>query len=277
MIEIILSILETKMLRPSPFGWFHLLWLALTVLAILSLHRRDGLYDNRQLKKVVGTYSIIALVLEVVKQVIWSIDYNSATNIITWDYQWYAAPFQLCTTPLYACLISLFLDKNSKLRRSLLSYVAFVTILGSIATIFVPDSCFTETAIINIHTMWLHYGSFVVSVYLVMSGEIEPTLENLKNALKVFLIFTGIALLLNIGVYHSGVLNGETFNMFYISPYFISELPVFNIIQEKVPYMVFLLVYIFALSIGSLIVLESAKLLKAHSKRIGGIPIYDFG
>jgi hypothetical protein len=42
--------------------------------------------------------------------------------------------------------------------------------------------------------------------------------------------------------------------MFYISPYFISSLPVFDIIQENVPYIIYLLIYIVALTLGALII-----------------------
>ena len=41
-----------------------------------------------------------------------------------------------------------------------------------------------------------------------------------------------------------GLETGETFNMFYISPFYPCTLPVLNIIYEKTPYIVFLLCYI---------------------------------
>ena len=40
--------------------------------------------------------------------------------------------------------------------------MSFVTILGSIMTIILPDSCFTADILINIHAMWLHCGSLIV-------------------------------------------------------------------------------------------------------------------
>ena len=40
--------------------------------------------------------------------------------------------------------------------------------------------------------MWLHCGSFVVSIYLIISGFIKIDIESLKNAFIVFLIFVAV-------------------------------------------------------------------------------------
>lgn len=259
--EKVLYFLQGTMERPEPFGCFHLLWIVLTIVSIFILYKLRKYYNEKQLKIVLAIYGCIALVLELTKQIIWAFNYDPVTNLITWEYEWYAAPFQLCTTPIFVSLICLFLKKN-KLRDSLLSYMAFITIMGGLITIIIPDSCFVETIEVNIHTMWLHCGSFVVSVYLLMSGEVELKKKNLLNAFLTFLVFVLIAEMLNIGIYNSGILNGDTFNMFYISPYFISDLPVFNTLQENLPFILFLLVYISCIFIGSIIIYNCTILVK---------------
>ena len=191
--------------------------------------------------------------MELLKQLIWSFSFDPITNIVTWDYTWYSFPYQLCTTPIYVSIICLFL-KDNKLRKSLLSYLSFFTILGGISTILLPDSCFVSDILVNIHTMWLHCGSFVISIYLLINKEVELKDINMGRAILVFLSFVLSALLLNIVIYKCGILNGETFNMFYISPYFISSLPVFDIIQQNVPYILYLLIYIWTLIIGAYII-----------------------
>lgn len=248
--EKILYILQIEMNTPEPYGWFHLMWIAFTIISILVLFKVKNKYSNKQLKTVLGVYGIVALIFEIVKQLIWSFNYDEITKIVTWDYQWYAAPFQLCTTPIFVSIICLFL-KESKLRNSLLSYMAFVTILGGLLTIIIPNSCFTSDTLINIHTMWLHCGSFVISTYILMTKAIKISKESFKGAFKVFLVFVLLAELLNAIIYNMGILNGETFNMFYISPYFKSSLPVFDVIQQSVPFVLYLLIYIFAIFVGS--------------------------
>ena len=162
--------------------------------------------------------------------------------------------------PIYVSLICLFL-KKSKVRDYLLSFICFYTILGSIATMIMPDTCFVKDILVNIHTMYLHCGSFVLSIYLLIN-EIKPTKENFIGSIKVFIICVIIALILDISFYKLGIIGNETFNMFYISPYFESILPVFNTIYNNVPYMVFLIIYIGILTLGAYIVYKISKLIK---------------
>lgn len=247
----VLNFLESEMESPVPYGWFHLLWLGLIVISIFVLYKLRNRYSEKQLKIILFTYGIIAFILESLKQIIWAVEYDVLTNSFIWDFEWYSFPFQLCTTPIIVSLICSFM-KDGKLRNALLSYLAFFTILGSISTIFIPDNCFTSDILINIHTMWLHYGSFVVSIYLLMNRVVKVKISNVFNGFIIFIIFVVIAMALKLSIYYSGILNGETFNMFYISPYFISSLPVFDVIQENVPYILYLIIYIVALFLGAL-------------------------
>jgi len=257
----VLSWLGTEMNTPVAFGWFHLLWIGIMLFVLFILYKLRKKYSEKQLKILLFTYGIIAFVLETLKQILWAFNYDSITNIVTWDYEWYSFPFQLCTTPIFVCLICSFLKKG-KVRDILFSYLAFFTILGSISTIFIPDSCFTSDILINIHTMWLHYGSFVVSIYLLMNKAVKVDIKNVFRGFMVFLTFVCLAMILNLSIYHSGLLNGETFNMFYISPYFISSLPVFDVIQENVPYFLYLVIYIVALLLGAFIIYRIAYIIR---------------
>lgn len=251
--EKILYFLQAEMETPKTFGWFHLLCIIITLSLIITLYILKNKHSEKQLKIVLGTYGIITLILEVTKQLMWSMNYNPETLLTTWDYNWYAAPFQLCTTPMYVSIICLFLKKNS-IRDSLLSYVAYFTILGSIATIIMPDSCFTSDILINIHTMYLHCGSLVVSLYLLFCKEIKIEFKLFLKGFIVFLIFAFMANTMNISFYNLGIIGNETFNMFYISPYFISILPVFSTIQQTIPYFFFLLIYLIAIYLGGSII-----------------------
>lgn len=253
----LLLFLQAEMTEPTPWGWFHILWLILSFCAIMTLCYGKEHTESEQ-RKVLFVYGFVALLFETTKQIIWTYTYDATLNIFTTDYQWYAAPFQLCSTPMYVALICSII-KSGKLRDALLSYMSFVTILGGFMAMILPDSCFTSDVLVNIHTMWLHCGSFVVSVYLIKTRASTINTTHLFRAICAFIMFVLTALFLNVIVYHSGTLNGETFNMFYISPYFISELPVFDTIQKSAPYPLFLATYITAISFGATLIYWIAK------------------
>lgn len=108
--------MQKEMDTPVRFGWFHILCIILMLGAIFYLYKTKDKHNEKRLKVVLGTYGVVALLLEIAKQVSWSFNYNSLTNVVVWDYQWYAFPFQLCTTPIYVSLICLFL-KDGKVRK----------------------------------------------------------------------------------------------------------------------------------------------------------------
>lgn len=249
------KILQYEIETPKPFGIFHLFSLLITFVIILHLYNKRDKYNEKQLKRVLAIFGIVVFILELLKQISWA--YDIEKNI--WSYSWYSAPFQLCSMPMYVSLICLFLKKG-KVRDALLSFICFYTILGSIAAMILPNNCFVSDLLVNIHTMYLHCGAFVLSIYLLMN-EIKPTFKNFKGAFIVFIICVSIALALNISFYKTGIIGDHTFNMFYISPYFTSELPVFSTLQESVPYPVFLLIYIFGLTLGASIIFGIAKLI----------------
>ena len=140
------------------------------------------------------------------------------------------------------------------MRDYLLAYIAFFTILGSISTAIYPESCFVRTILVNIHTMYLHLGSLILSIYLLISGEVKLNFKSLLSGYTIFIIFVIIAQILNISIYNSGILKGETFNMFYISPYFISGLPIYDVLQENLPYPIYLLIYLTSIFLGGYII-----------------------
>jgi hypothetical protein len=50
--------------------------------------------------------------------------------------------------------------------------------------------------------------------------------------------------------------------MFYISPYFDSPLPIFNTLQVKTPFVLFLLIYLGSIFIGGTIILLITRILR---------------
>ena len=150
------------------------------------------------------------------------------------------------------------ITKNKKLEKCLYSFLATYGLVGGIAVMLYPNTVFVSETLINIQTMTHHGLMVVMGLYVIISKSIDFNFKTLINALKVFLILILIALFINITTYYIGIDNG--LEMFFISPFHTSSLPVFSIIYEKIPYILFLLFYIFIFTLGSSITLIVSKI-----------------
>ncbi|MBQ7141379.1 MAG: hypothetical protein IJO32_07765 [Bacilli bacterium] len=92
---------------PKSFGWFHLMWIGLVIISTIFLYIRRNKHNKKQLKIILGIYSITALLLETLKQIIWTFNYDSITNIINWDYQCNVFPFNYVQLPSLSILFFL--------------------------------------------------------------------------------------------------------------------------------------------------------------------------
>ncbi len=259
----LLRLLDTRMPWPQPFGPFHLAWLFLSLLMVYLLRKKTG---EKAAEKVLAVYGWTALILEALKQISWSFSINELGALV-FNYQWYAAPFQLCTTPAYvAVLYPVF--KSARVRAALRAYLAYFTLLASISVALLPYTVYTDEVLINVHTSFLHMGALFVSLWLLVTGRVSFK-RDFWGGYLVFLGFAAVAYLLNIAVYHLVDLQafGASFDMFYISPYFVSAVPVFSALDSLLPAPVFLLVYLFAFLIGGLLIaFIEAAVLKLRGK-----------
>ena len=252
--EQILVGLDAKMEEPQAFGWFHLMcWgLVIIITTLLCLyavkHRNDQEKLVRFTRIVVLTYSILGIILEIYKQLNFS--FNSTSG--EWSYQWYAFPFQFCSTPMYVGLIA-GCCKGGGFQKFLYSYLATFALFAGLSVMFYPGDVFTRTIGINIQTMVCHGGMVVMGIYLWFSKQVKFEFKTILKALSVFCVLVAIALIMNI-IYNSTG-NTATFNMFFISPYLPCTLPILNMVYEMVPYPIFLIIYIIGFTLAAFIML----------------------
>ena len=236
----LLSLLDARMEVPTLFGWFHILWLALSFLALIPLLRFPRLQSDNHIRRVVLVTAIIVIVLEIYKQINYSF---SEANGFAFDYQWYAFPFQFCSTPMYIGLLA-GLIKKGKLHDCLCAYLATYAIFAGTAVMLYPGNVFIPTIGINIQTMICHGSMITIGIYLYATGHVKLEHKTILKALPVFAVMLGMALVMNEVVYHSGIAGGEEFNMFYISPYFENTLPIYSAVHAAVTAPLNILIYI---------------------------------
>lgn len=256
--EKVLIFLDGNMIEPTSYGWFHLLFLFLTIFSILIIKYRCRNLSDKQISKALLYYSMLCLLLEVYKQVNFSFNYD--LNSTWWNYQWYAFPFQFCSTPMYIAFISYFI-KNDKIKYALYSFLGTYGLLAGILVMLYPVTVFVDTIGINLQTM-IHHGSMLtIGSLLILNNKIKFDFKTLLHATYVFIILVIIANALNIITYYMNIDDG--LSLFFISPFHESSLPVFSNIYNMVPYLIFLLIYIISFMGGSyLIMYISGKVIK---------------
>lgn len=233
-LEKIIKFLQFEMNKPTSYGWFHIMCLLITIIVIYILIKK-----RPNLKKTILSISVIMLLFEVYKQL--SFSYSGEI----WKYQWYAFPFQFCSIPMYVAF-NAGIAKNKNIESFCYSFLATYGLVAGICVMFYPNDVFVKETLINIQTM-VHHGSMVImGVYILSNKVLTNRKETFIKALSVFLVSVALALLIDISTFYFHI--DEGLKMFFISPYHKSTLPVFNIIYDKVPYAIFLLLYVLSFS-----------------------------
>ena len=246
--EEILRFLDARMTQPVPYGWFHILSLVLTAAVTVLLCRFGKNWDKR---KVVLNTAILVAILEVYKQINFSFSYQDG---ITFDYQWYAFPFQFCSTPMYIGLLA-GLWKRGKVHDAACAYLATYAVFAGVCVMLYPVTVFVPQIGINIQTMICHGSMIVIGVYLLYTGYVKPAHKTILKAIPVFVVCVGMAVVMNEIAHASGLLERETFDMFFISPYGTPSLPVYSLVQNVVAFPWCLVIYILGFSLAAYIML----------------------
>jgi len=259
-LENILRLLDIEMTQPTLYGWFHILSLVLTVAATVLLCRFGKKWSPR---KVVLVTAILVSVLEIYKQINYSFSYEGG---ITFDYQWYAFPFQFCSTPMYVGLLAGLLKKG-KLQNACYAYLATYAVFAGVCVMLYPATVFIRTVGINIQTVVCHGSMIVIGVWLLYTGHVQVGHKTILRAIPVFAVCVGLAVTMNEIAHTTGLLERETFDMFFISPYGTPSLPVYSLVQGVVPFPWCLVIYILAFSLAAYLMLLAALGVKSLARK----------
>lgn len=255
----VLRVLDMPMEAPTPYGWFHLLSLVATILitVYLCVFRKN---DNPEtIRRIVLLTAVIVIILEIYKQINYSFSY---TDGIACDYQWYAFPFQFCSTPMYIGLLA-GLTKKGRVHSAACAYLATYSVFAGVCVMLYPSTVFVNTIGINIQTMICHGSMIWIGVYLLATGYVKVEHKTVLRAIPIFAVCVVLAAVGNELAYQTGLLETEDFNMFFISPYCEPHLPVYSLVQGVVPFPWCLLIYILGFSLAAYLMLLAAIGIKA--------------
>lgn len=259
----ILNLLNTQMTTPDPYGVFHLFFFVLSIIAgiLLCKFKKDA--EEHFVRKLLLVTSLTVILLEIYKQINFSFTYENGQ--ILFDYQWYAFPFQFCSTPMYIGFAAA-LVKNERIHHSLCAYLGTYALSAGLCVMFYPVSVFIGTVGINIQTMICHGSMVTIGMYLLRTGYVKAEPATIRKALPVFLTLLLMAASMNELAYQTGLLETETFNMFFISPYCAPELPVYSMAQQALPFPLSLGVYVVAFTTASELILMFTRFAQKETR-----------
>ena len=226
---------------PEPYGIFHICFVLISALVCFLLCRFFKNPTEKTVKKILLVYSLLCIALEIFKQVAFT--FGVKNGIITADYQWYAFPFQFCSTPMFVALLAALIP-NKHFYRACIAFLSTYGVIAGVLVMAMPNTVFIDIIGVNIQTMVHHGSQITIGFFLLHRARAIEKLSSALGGTLIFLAAITVALILNCTVIRF-IPEGEVFNMFFISPYFETTLPVYCDIQPKVPYPVFLFLYIF--------------------------------
>lgn len=249
---------------PGMFSWFHILWLGIMIIASVVMALTVAKKHSSKCDHIViSVFAVMLTICEVFKQLFWFEFYGY--------YRFEIFPFQFCSVPIYIAIAAA-LVRSEKVREILYRFLAFYGIIGGLAVMLVPTAVlYTYFVAMSLHSMVWHSILVIMGVYLIVSRGYGKKLAELKAPSLMLLGFIMVAIIGNILVYnlHLNTPNcqpGDNLSMFYISPYYPTQLPLLGAVQE-ISYPLFVLCYIAFFNLFSLIVWSVAKLVRVTKER----------
>lgn len=137
-------------------------------------------------------------------------------------YDWWFFPFQLCSLPMYVCLLVPFLKKG-RLKTALFTFMQDLNLLGGLAALIVSEGFRGIHWTLTLHGYVWHLLLVLIGLFLFFSGRSDLSWKGYLRTLPVFAASCALAAFINVAAPGHGQAD-----MFYISPYYPSTQPVFH-------------------------------------------------
>ena len=243
MLETFFESISCPMEAPKAYGAFHILFtLAGFFVCGFSAWRLRNVSD-RTVGAILLLCGLLLSLSEVFKQ------FFCYYVIADQTYHWGEFPFQLCSIPMYLCLIVPWLKKG-KLQRSLYSFMVLYNLLGGAISFAEPSGLFHEYLFLTAHSCLWHMLLVFIGLFLCMSKRGGTEKGDYAAATWIFIILCGMAFILNCLV-QFGL--GEEMNMFFVGPG-NSPIIVFKQFSQWFGWYINTPIYIFAVCLGAYLI-----------------------
>ena len=242
-LESIMAATAWEMTKPAAYGPFHLTFTAVGVFLCILIARKLRHVSERGNQIVLFSVGMFLAVTEIYKQLFYTFYLEDHT------YNFGIFPFQLCSVPMYLCLIAPFL-KPGKIRDGMYHFMTTYNLLGGIMAFIEPSGIVHGYWTLTLHAFLWHMMLVFIGIYLIASGRFAKTRRDYYSATVTFLVLAVIAFSINLIFWEAS--NGRI-NMFFVGPR-NSSLMVFKDISKRFGWYISTLLYIPTVCLGAFIV-----------------------
>lgn len=225
---------------------------------------------NKLLNIIIFIYGLIFLGLEIYHEV--------NRYLILGYYDFSSFPFQFCSIPIYFCLILPFIQ-SEKIRVPVFYYLGIFCLIAGFIPLFLGQGQLCRWSIIfdTVRSFVWHILILQIAilslVYVRIGFNLKKTYKFLIQSIFIFIGLTIIAQLINVTLHYTGgihfkPLDGKPFkdvtntplfdpdiaSCFYISPFFVSNMPVYSKIRLQLGWIINYILYVFSFSLLATIV-----------------------
>lgn len=248
----ILQMTAWPMTPPEPYSFFHILLSLAGAAFFLCL----AWSLSRMCQKPVNILFHCGLLLaasELYKQLFLTVVVHSGT------YDWWYFPFQLCSIPMYLCLILPFLKPST--RQLACTFIQDFGLLGGIMALVEPSGLMHSYITLTLHGFFWHFLLIFAGIFCFWTKQTDRTGKGFLRTLPLFLSCCLIAFCIN------WIAGPDTnIDMFYISPYYPCSQAVFHQIALKTGILLGNIIYLSAVIAGAFLVHTVLNLIFATGK-----------
>lgn len=226
------------MTPPAPWSAFHIVFsaLGLAIAGVLAFFLA-GKCKKDAFRLILWVCGILLAVSEIYKQLFLYQVVNGGC------YDWWYFPFQLCSTPIYLCLVFPLLPRGLP-RKTAATYLKSFGFLGGIMALMEPSGLMHPYWTLTLHGLLWHILLVFIALLCAASGLAGRSARDFLWAALLFSLFCLVATFIN-------VLTGGKADMFYISPYYPITQVVFHQISLTLGILPGIAIYLTSICTGA--------------------------
>ena len=236
-----------EMTPPPAYGTFHLSFAIIGIALCFLLGYKLRNISERGNKIVLFSTGAFLILTEIYKQLFYYFYMANPEGINQYD--WWIFPFQLCSVPMYLCIIAVFL-KPGPVQNGIYGFMTTYNLLGGFMAFIEPSGITHSYWTLTLHAYIWHMSLIFIGIYLIMSGRCAKTKKDFLHAAITFVVLCAVAFCINLILWTPA---GGDINMFFVGPR-NSPLVIFSDIAKNFGWYVSTALYIPTVTLGAFLV-----------------------